>query len=1109
MPMEADNCYSLANGLQKSLWFPPVSMDPLPMSFWCKRATTRGSLPSENRRKRPSFLLIGEREACDDHPLDLRCPGGGSRRTSESSYSDEPVTSPQLFVECGASTFSNSAPVATLSSCDSGLGTSTQAFSHSASPSPQPQKSNTFYPIQSPECLTAPYQSIPGPSRQLYVYTWALPDSDILADLSALHRDCFKHTDQCLAIIFSKPISENDYVCRVPLYLSQGMARARVHRAGSPVCLTQSELDRVVACHRVLAELLTNIADLSHVGLQFANLRLRSLVDRKNLGSSGSKTLAVRDPFEELNFMPNESRLLGLVTILSLPCYDLDFLAIDNLIHWSRSRESWKLKAAAVSTESVRPVRGIVRDYPVRLSQIPTEDWAGVMVRPSHLPHNDPAMFAVSGCSSKIGLDPVPTKLSEKLLTVLNPILPGSPQIDQRTANDSVDLDSCGRNGGGCGTVSYVDYFSIRYPSVHRMMGNFDGVLPLANCFRLTRHQNAAQVTAGLRKDKHAVDDKLAVYLADTCAVHPLSAWLWFLLSTFPLVVHQMSRALLISQFSAELNQILTRQESDSMDHVISEAFQPSPRYTVLMPDRLDAPRCMLSELNHFTAIDLEVQSRTPMEWSRLDNLAASNENTVASTRIVPYPNHLFEATTLLAARDAVNLERLELLGDSLLQLVATLNVYATAPSYANEGWLTAQRIPLVSNANLLRLALHFNWPKYCTGQVYSPPNHFVFPCYSVCKTAILPSSDARLTVGLTDKSLADMMEALIGCFLLHLGLSSAVRLLSHFGISPYGNNKSEERSDKNKDIWSRLLSVDNSIDSGTPLGSSPIKPDTCQLRTIPRSLCLPPNNKEPLSDSSDSLIFSSLESSFQNNQLKGLQSIIDYFFKDVTLLVQALTHVSSPHSKQFGTYERPLLESDGRTIQTMAKLGKLTDSRSNIVSNNSLASAVVEHKIHPYILHSNALLESAVICITCIQDRTTSYSEQLELINQEVLKGLRVKVLADVFESIIGAIFVDTHGNLNVVTRVIHRLLSRRIHDYLETTPTNPLRVMHLIHSDLKYTEISPLDSEETDGKYKLCAYVGGRQLCTYGTTRNEARLALARQLGVSTRSSPQLFMK
>lgn len=50
------------------------------------------------------------------------------------------------------------------------------------------------------------------------------------------------------------------------------------------------------------------------------------------------------------------------------------------------------------------------------------------------------------------------------------------------------------------------------------------------------------------------------------------------------------------------------------------------------------------------------------------------------------------------------------------------------------------------------------------------------------------------------------------------------------------------------------------------------------------------------------------------------------------------------------------------------------------------------------------------------------------KLLNQEVLKGLRVKMLADVFESIVGAIFVDTDGDLGEVSRVIHRLLDGRI---------------------------------------------------------------------------------
>lgn len=406
-----------------------------------------------------------------------------------------------------------------------------------------------------------------------------------------------------------------------------------------------------------------------------------------------------------------------------------------NLVHWSEARELWKLSSTAPPADSIKPSNGIVHSCPVRLSQIPTEDWAGIMVRPSHLPHDDPAMFAISGCSSKIGLDPVPPKLSEKLLTVLNPILPGSCPAEQqspinRPASLGIDEAAC-----GSAVLSYLDYFAIRYPTIHRMVNHFDGTLPLANCFRLTRHQNAAQVTAGLRKDKHGIDDKLAMYLADACAVHPLSAWLWFLLSTFPLIVYQLSRALLMSQFSAELRQMLSQYDSGSKNRQLGYGTVLSSGYTVLMPDRLNAPRCMLSELNHFTQIDLEVESHTPEAWFSLDLLAANNESTEISPPVAPNPNQLFEATTLLAARDSVNLERLELLGDSLLQLVATLNVYSSAPTDSNEGLLSAQRIPLVSNANLQRLSIQFNWPKYCTGQVYTPPSHFVFPCYSVCKT--------------------------------------------------------------------------------------------------------------------------------------------------------------------------------------------------------------------------------------------------------------------------------------------------------------------------------------------------------------------------------------
>ncbi|CAI2738648.1 unnamed protein product, partial [Dicrocoelium dendriticum] len=59
---------------------------------------------------------------------------------------------------------------------------------------------------------------------------------------------------------------------------------------------------------------------------------------------------------------------------------------------------------------------------------------------------------------------------------------------------------------------------------------------------------------------------------------------------------------------------------------------------------------------------------------------------------------------------------------------------------------------------------------------------------------------------------------------------------------------------------------------------------------------------------------------------------------------------------------------------------GRLTESRANIVSNNSLACAVVEHKIHRFIYHSQPSFDAAVSYLNFILERTTCFAEQLEV---------------------------------------------------------------------------------------------------------------------------------
>lgn len=140
MPMETSYC-SLAPTIHRPLWFPSISANPTPMSFWCKRDSVHGFAGTEVNRKRTLLLLNSEYG-----PLDLRSSECSLRRTLESSQSTETATSSQLFVECGSSPF-NQGPIA-ASSCDSGFCTSTPTSSHSSSPSPQPLKNAAFYPIE-------------------------------------------------------------------------------------------------------------------------------------------------------------------------------------------------------------------------------------------------------------------------------------------------------------------------------------------------------------------------------------------------------------------------------------------------------------------------------------------------------------------------------------------------------------------------------------------------------------------------------------------------------------------------------------------------------------------------------------------------------------------------------------------------------------------------------------------------------------------------------------------------------------------------------------------------------------------------------------------------
>lgn len=102
-------------------------------------------------------------------------------------------------------------------------------------------------------------------------------------------------------------------------------------------------------------------------------------------------------------------------------------------------------------------------------------------------------------------------------------------------------------------------------------------------------------------------------------------------------------------------------------------------------------------------------------------------------------------------------------MGDCFLKLVVVMKIY-TDFSTTQEGKMVKLKSMRVSNRYLFELARAKHLDDYIVGENYMQKENCLGPW----------SAPARLAVKLADKSLADCVEALIGCYLIHLGVEAA-----------------------------------------------------------------------------------------------------------------------------------------------------------------------------------------------------------------------------------------------------------------------------------------------------------------------------------------------
>ncbi|KAG7595538.1 P-loop containing nucleoside triphosphate hydrolase [Arabidopsis suecica] len=408
---------------------------------------------------------------------------------------------------------------------------------------------------------------------------------------------------------------------------------------------------------------------------------------------------------------------------------------------------------------------------------------------------------------------------------------------------------------------------------------------------------------------------------------------------------------------------------------------------------------------------------RLPSIMRRVESMLLA----VQLKNLISYPiptSKILEALTAASCQETFCYERAELLGDAYLKWVVSRYLFLKYPQ-KHEGQLTRMRQQMVSNMVLYQFALVKGLQSYIQADRFAPSRWSapgVPPVFdedtkdggsSFFDEEQKPVSeensdvfeDGEMEDGelegdlssyrvLSSKTLADVVEALIGVYYVEGGKIAANHLMKWIGIHVEDDPDEVEGTVKNVNVPESVL---KSID------------------------------------------------------FVGLERALKYEFKERGLLVEAITHASRP-SSGVSCYQR--LEFVGDAVldhlitrhlfftYTSLPPGRLTDLRAAAVNNENFARVAVKHKLHLYLRHGSSALEKQIR--EFVKEVQTESSKPG--FNSFGLGDCKApKVLGDIVESIAGAIFLDSGKDTTAAWKVFQPLLQPMVTP--ETLPMHPVR--------------------------------------------------------------------
>ena len=387
-------------------------------------------------------------------------------------------------------------------------------------------------------------------------------------------------------------------------------------------------------------------------------------------------------------------------------------------------------------------------------------------------------------------------------------------------------------------------------------------------------------------------------------------------------------------------------------------------------------------------------------------------ENALLSLR---FENTLIlrEATSAPAAREETDYNRLEYLGDSILKYCTVLQVVAQHTTWP-EAYLSFEKDRIVRNSNLAVAATKAGLDEYIltqpfTGNKWRPPY-----LHEYTSDAVVPKRK------MSTKVLADVVEAVIGASFVDGGLDRA---------------------------------------------------RSCIATLLPNEIWYSPNQ------CIEYLTAELVPCNYTNREL--LERLIGHKFEHPTLLVEAITHVTFPHNRTGMSYERleflgdsvldliivPRLYAHARKL----KHWELHSAREAIVNGLFLGYCCLRYTIDEETFHVEEsgrhqfeIAQSsrsvhlydffrATVQLTplrneavkAFQDLRDRVEDALQHGNEypwpELIAIRPPKFLSDIVESVLGALFIDTGGDLSACEAFVEKLgiftyMNRILDDQIET---------------------------------------------------------------------------